>query len=103
MSVKKNCLVAIIPPPLVMHNSCVFLSNLYFTQIAGLVARRIKCDLNIDQSVKVGEKFGIIRFGSRVDLYVPADFEVEVLKGQTVIGGETKVASLKKQKSPKNI
>ena len=77
--------------------------NLYFSQIAGLVARRIKCDLNIDQSVKVGEKFGIIRFGSRVDLYVPTDFDVEVLEGQTVIGGETKIASIKKQKSPKNI
>ena len=77
--------------------------SLYFTQIAGLVARRIKCDLNIDQSVKVGEKFGIIRFGSRVDLYMPTDYEVEVLKGQTVIGGETKIASIKKQKLPKNI
>ena len=77
--------------------------NLYFTQIAGLIARRIKCDLNIDQSVKVGDKFGIIRFGSRVDLYLPIDFEIEVLEGQTVIGGETKIASIKKQKSPKNI
>ena len=77
--------------------------NLYFTQIAGLIARRIKCDLNIDQSVKAGEKFGIIRFGSRVDLYLPTDYEIEVLKGQTVIGGETKIASTKKLKSPKNI
>ena len=71
-------------------------NNLYFVQIAGLIARRIKCDLNVDQSVNVGEKFGIIRFGSRVDVYLPNDCLVEVLKGQTVIGGETKLANIKK-------
>ena len=74
---------------------------LYFVQIAGLIARRIKCDLNIDQSVNTGEKFGIIRFGSRVDVYLPNDCLVEVLKGQTVIAGETKLANIKKTDSQK--
>ncbi|XP_011862180.1 PREDICTED: uncharacterized protein LOC105558870 [Vollenhovia emeryi] len=56
-------------------------------QIAGLIARRIVCNLGVSQNVKAGERFGIIRFGSRVNIYVPADTEVRVSEGQTVIGG----------------
>ena len=41
----------------------------YVVQIAGLIARRIKCDLSENQSVTIGDRFGLIRFGSRVDLY----------------------------------
>ena len=44
---------------------------IYVVQIAGLIARRIKCELEENQNVKIGERFGIIRFGSRVDLYLP--------------------------------
>ena len=66
--------------------------NLYFTQVAGLIARRIKCDLNIDQSVKAGEKFGIIRFGSRVDLYIPENFKINSLENQISVAGETILA-----------
>ncbi len=58
-------------------------------QIAGLVTRRIVCNLKVFQAVKAGERFGIIRFGSRVNIYVPVDAEIRVSKGQTVIGGET--------------
>lgn len=58
-------------------------------QIAGLIARRIVCNLKEEQLVKSGERFGIIRFGSRVDLYLPVDFNIKVLKGQRMIGGET--------------
>jgi phosphatidylserine decarboxylase len=64
----------------------------YVVQIAGLIARRIKCDLSENQDVKIGERFGIIRFGSRVDLYMPNDFKIKVLKNQTCIAGETVIA-----------
>ena len=67
----------------------------YVVQIAGLIARRIKCDLNENQNVNVGERFGIIRFGSRVDLYIPLNSIVKVMEGQTVIAGETIVAQMK--------
>lgn len=63
-------------------------------QIAGLVARRIVCDLNETQPVKAGERFGIIRFGSRVDLYMPKNLKLEVLMGQHMVGGETVIARL---------
>lgn len=64
-------------------------------QIAGLVARRIVCNLKESQSVKTGETFGIIRFGSRVDVYLPPDISPLVIVGQTAIGGETVLADLK--------
>lgn len=68
-------------------------------QIAGLVARRILCDLKEGQSVKTGEKFGIIRFGSRVDVYLPQDVIPQVIVGQRAIGGETIIADLKSNES----
>jgi phosphatidylserine decarboxylase len=64
-------------------------------QIAGLVARRILCDLKEGQSVKTGERFGIIRFGSRVDVYLPPDVTPMVIEGQCATGGETILADLK--------
>lgn len=64
-------------------------------QIAGLIARRIVCDLNENQEVKSGERFGIIRFGSRVDLYLPKGYEPKVLLGQYMIGGETVISEAK--------
>ena len=67
---------------------------IYVVQIAGLIARRIKCDLNENQIVSVGERFGIIRFGSRVDLYLPLTSPIKVMEGQTVIGGETIIAQM---------
>ena len=66
---------------------------IYVVQIAGLIARRIKCDLEEGKIVKAGEKFGIIRFGSRVDVYLPMNFTLNVLEGQTIIGGETVLAN----------
>lgn len=70
-------------------------------QIAGLVARRILCDLKDGQSVKTGERFGIIRFGSRVDVYLPPDVVPLVIEGQTCIGGETILADLKSSEPPR--
>ncbi|MEE2695399.1 MAG: phosphatidylserine decarboxylase [Pseudomonadota bacterium] len=64
----------------------------YVVQIAGLIARRIKCDLSENQSVKIGDRFGIIRFGSRVDLYLPNNFKIKILEHQTSIAGETVLA-----------
>lgn len=68
--------------------------NIAVVQIAGLIARRIVCDLDENQQVKAGERFGIIRFGSRVDLYIPKKLKVNVLEGQYMIGGETVIAKL---------
>ncbi|HEU0155283.1 MAG TPA: phosphatidylserine decarboxylase [Stellaceae bacterium] len=63
-----------------------------FVQIAGLVARRIVCDLYEGQQVAVGQRMGIIRFGSRVDVYVPPPYVPMVIAGQRMIGGETVLA-----------
>lgn len=68
-------------------------------QIAGLVARRILCDLKEGQSVKTGERFGIIRFGSRVDVYLPEKATPLVVEGQTAVGGETVLADLGSEES----
>lgn len=74
-----------------------------FVQIAGLVARRIVCDLEEEAEVKAGERFGLIRFGSRVDIYLPIKTAVLVSEGQTTIAGETVIAdfSMKKGDAPK--
>jgi phosphatidylserine decarboxylase len=63
-----------------------------FVQIAGLVARRIRCDLAEGQHLRTGERFGLIRFGSRVDVYLPAGTAPLVVVGQTTIAGETILA-----------
>lgn len=68
--------------------------DLVFVQIAGLVARRIICDLERDQAVSTGERYGLIRFGSRADVYLPEGAEPLVVVGQRVIGGETVLADL---------
>ena len=66
-----------------------------FVQIAGLIARRIICDLKAGQKVDTGEKYGIIRFGSRADIYLPKGTNPLVAVGQTMVGGETVLADLK--------
>jgi len=66
--------------------------DMAFVQIAGLVARRILCDVSEGQSVKTGERFGMIRFGSRVDVYLPDGVEPLVSTGQASIAGETVIA-----------
>ncbi len=63
------------------------------TQVAGLVARRIVSYCNNTENYKQGQSFGIIRFGSRVDLFFKNNFKVLVKKGQTVVGGETLLAN----------
>jgi phosphatidylserine decarboxylase len=63
-------------------------------QIAGLIARRIVCDLREGDAVRAGARLGIIRFGSRTDLYLPEGVRALVQEGQTMIGGETVIAEL---------
>ncbi len=70
-----------------------------FVQIAGLIARRILCELEEGADVKIGERYGIIRFGSRVDLYLPLKTALSVAEGQTAIGGETVIADFKIKKT----
>jgi phosphatidylserine decarboxylase len=68
--------------------------DLAVVQIAGLVARRIRCDLKQGQAVRTGERFGLIRFGSRLDVYLPEGVSPLVAVGQTTIAGETVIADL---------
>lgn len=70
-------------------------TEILFVQVAGLVARRIVSDIKEGQEVKAGDRYGIIRFGSRADLYFPDNVDVKALVGQTMIGGETIIAKLK--------
>ena len=67
--------------------------NFYIVQIAGLIARRIVCNLKINQEVLRGQRIGIIKFGSRVDLYLPENYNILVTKGQRVVGGETIISN----------
>jgi phosphatidylserine decarboxylase len=71
--------------------------KLAFVQIAGLVARRILCLVKEEQKLDRAERFGLIRFGSRVDVYLPPGIEPTVRVGQTMIAGETPIAYFKAQ------
>ncbi len=64
-------------------------ARLLFIQIAGLIARRIVCRVNPGDAVSRGDRFGLIRFGSRVDVFMPPDTQVQVQIGQKVFGGKT--------------
>jgi len=68
--------------------------QIVFVQVAGLVARRIVSDLKEGQEVQAGDRYGIIRFGSRADIYLPKTAQVKVLVGQTMVGGETVIGEL---------
>ena len=65
-----------------------------FVQIAGLVARRILTFVKEGDQLKKGERFGLIRFGSRLDVYLPKGIAPMVLEGQTAVAGETVLADL---------
>lgn len=67
---------------------------LAFVQIAGLVARRIICKISEGQTLLAGERMGMIRFGSRVDVYLPPDVAPQVALGQRCVAGETVIADL---------
>ena len=65
-----------------------------FVQIAGLVARRILTFVKEGDQLKAGERFGLIRFGSRLDVYLPKGVAPLVLEGQTAVAGETILADM---------
>ncbi|MBN1212254.1 MAG: phosphatidylserine decarboxylase family protein [candidate division Zixibacteria bacterium] len=68
--------------------------KLVFKQIAGIIARRIVCRLNEKDTVTAGERFGMIRFGSRTDLIIPADSRLEISLGDQVYGGRSVIGYL---------
>ncbi len=80
---ERNCLVIATPS-----------ARVAVIQIAGLVARRIICFVRPGQSIGAGERFGMIRFGSRLDVYLPEGTTSLVATGQTSIAGETVLADL---------
>jgi phosphatidylserine decarboxylase len=69
--------------------------KILFKQIAGFVARRIVCPVRVGDAAVAGARFGMIKFGSRVDVFVPLDAEVRVAMGEHVTAGETVLAVLK--------
>ncbi|MDR1267829.1 MAG: phosphatidylserine decarboxylase [Holosporales bacterium] len=68
-----------------------------YTRIAGLIARRIRRDVLEGETLKLGQRVGIIRFGSRVEVYLPAGAILAVEEGQTMIAGETVMARFAKK------
>jgi phosphatidylserine decarboxylase len=75
-------------------------SDMAVVQIAGLIARRILCDVREGDRVVSGDQFGIIRFGSRTDLYLPHGIAPIVAVGQTMVGGETVLATVGSMSGP---
>ena len=69
-------------------------SLMAFTQIAGKIARRIVCDVHDGQEIKKGEVFGLIRFGSRNDVWLPVGAVPQVYVGQTTVSGETVLSDI---------
>lgn len=76
-------------------------THIAIVQIAGLIARRILCYAKEGDQVTTGSTFGLIRFGSRTDIYLPEGVQPLVIEGQRMIGGETILADLTKEKYSK--
>jgi phosphatidylserine decarboxylase len=70
-------------------------------QVAGLIARRILCTLKEGDAVVAGQRFGLIRFGSRTDVYLPPAWTPFAIVGQRVLGGETVIADCRSQEPPR--
>ena len=75
---------------------------IHVTQIAGLIARRIICNVKPKDKINQGDRYGIIKFGSRVDIEFPENFDLLVSVGQQCIGGETIIAQENKNSKTKN-
>jgi len=75
---------------------------IHVTQIAGLIARRIICNVKPKDKISQGDRYGIIKFGSRVDIEFPENFDLLVSVGQQCIGGETIIAQENKNSKSKN-
>ncbi|HPI19900.1 MAG TPA: phosphatidylserine decarboxylase family protein [Candidatus Kapabacteria bacterium] len=70
--------------------------SLFFKQITGIMARRLVWDINQGDTVKAGQKFGMMKFGSRIDIFLPLDAELFIKLNDKVVGGETIIAKFKK-------
>ena len=73
--------------------------QIVFVQIAGLIARRIVCNIKENDEIIKGDKFGMIKFGSRTDIYFPSHLKPQVFVGQKVVGGESVIADFKNSPS----
>ena len=76
--------------------------DIAFVQIAGLVARRIVCQVQEGQPLEAGRRFGLIRFGSRVDVYLPDGVTPLAIEGQSTIAGETVIADMATKEKPRD-
>lgn len=75
--------------------------DIAFVQIAGLIARRIRCDVDPTDNVIAGSQYGLIRFGSRMDIFIPKTINPLVCVGQRMIAGETILADFKSDELPR--
>jgi len=73
--------------------------NVFFTQVAGFVARRIVYEINEGDTVEMGKRFGMIKFGSRVDIVVSTDWDLKVKENDKVTGGESIIIEYNKNES----
>jgi phosphatidylserine decarboxylase len=71
-------------------------TTVVFRQVVGILARRIVCRIEEGQCIGLGQRIGLMKFGSRMDVFLPTDVEVEVSVGQTVTAGETILARLRR-------
>jgi phosphatidylserine decarboxylase len=69
--------------------------TIVFRQVVGILARRIVCRIAEGQRVELGDRIGLMKFGSRMDVFLPADTRLQVTVGQSVVAGETILASLR--------
>ena len=66
-----------------------------FKQIVGILARRLVCEIKVGDTLSIGQKFGMMKFGSRMDIFLPVGTEFSVKVGETVVAGETIIAKMK--------
>jgi len=71
-------------------------TSVVFRQVVGILARRIVCRISVGQDVDLGERVGLMKFGSRMDVFLPSDVSLQVEVGQMVVGGETILANLRR-------
>jgi phosphatidylserine decarboxylase len=71
-------------------------TTVVFRQVVGILARRIVCRIEEGQRIGRGERIGLMKFGSRMDVFLPPDVELQVIVGETVTGGETILARLRR-------
>ncbi len=71
-------------------------TTVVFRQVVGILARRIVCRVSVGQEVGLGERVGLMKFGSRMDVFLPSDVRLQVEVGQMVVAGETILANLRR-------